>query len=67
MQLETGDYVQTRRRIPPRIRSGVRGTVVSLDGDWATVELPVGGRFQSLTNNLTRLVRKRECESSLVG
>ena len=58
--LGVGDYVQTRRRIPPRIRGGVRGTVQSLDGDWATVELPQGGRFESHINNLTRLVRKSE-------
>lgn len=55
--LENGDYVQTRRRIPPRIRRGVRGTVLSLDEDWATIELPNGGRFQSHADNLTRLVR----------
>ena len=65
--MQPGDYVATRRRIPPRIRGGVRGTVLSLDGDWATVELPSGGRFQSHTNNLTRLVRKRECVSSPSG
>lgn len=56
--LGVGDYVTTRRRIPPRIRGGVRGTVRSLEGDWATVELPQGGRFESHTNNLTLLVRK---------
>ena len=61
--IEQGDYVATRRRIPPRIRSGVRGTVLSLDGDWATVELPKGGRFESHTDNLIRLVRKCECAS----
>lgn len=58
--LGVGDYVQTRRRIPPRIRGGVRGTVLSLEGDWATVELPQGGRFESHVDNLTRLVRKVE-------
>jgi len=58
--LGVGDYVQTRRRIPPRIRGGVRGTVLSLEGDWATVELPQGGRFESRVDNLTRLVRKVE-------
>jgi hypothetical protein len=61
--VQPGDYVTTRRRIPPRIRRGVRGTVQSLVGDWATVELPEGGRFESHVDNLTRLVRKRECAS----
>ena len=60
--ISIGDYVQTRRRIPPRIRGGVRGTLVSLDGDWAAVELPEGGRFQSPIDNLTRLVRAKDAQ-----
>lgn len=33
---------------------------MSLEGDWATIELPQGGRFESHIDNLTRLVRARE-------
>lgn len=57
--LRVGDYVQTRRAIShyQSVASGARGTVRSLDGDWATVELPEGGRFQGHTDNLIRLVR----------
>lgn len=60
--LENGDYVQTRRRSlgPPLIVRGTRGTVRHLHEDWATVELPSGGRFQSHIDNLTRLVKREE-------
>lgn len=51
-----GDYVQTHRRVR-NVRGGARGTVTSLDGDWLTVELPEGGRLQTHTNNVARLVR----------
>lgn len=61
--LSEGDYVQTRRRIPPHVHRGVRGTVLSLDGDTVTVELPQGGRFKAHTENLTRLLRKEQTHS----
>lgn len=64
--IHLGDYVQTRRRIPPRIRGGVRGTVLSLDGDTATIELPSGGRFESRIDNLNVLVTRRSLERQAV-
>lgn len=60
--MQVGDYVQTTRRSlgPPLILRGTRGTVTRLDGDWVTIELPEGGRFQSHIDTLTRLVKREE-------
>jgi hypothetical protein len=57
-----GDHVEVRGiirepRAGGRISRGTRGTVRSLDNNWATIELPTGGRFEAHTDNLTRLVR----------
>jgi hypothetical protein len=60
--MKPGDYVQTTRHVRrfQTVPRGTRGTVTSLDGDWVTIELPEGGRFQSHTDNLTRLLRKEQ-------
>lgn len=60
--MREGDYVVTRRRFhsPHTIRRGTRGTVVSLDGDWATIEAPSGGFFQAHTDNLNVLVKRKD-------
>lgn len=67
--MQPGDYVETTRRFrsPHTIQRGTRGSVVSLDGDWITVEVPDGSRFQILTDSVTTLLKKRECESLPVG
>jgi hypothetical protein len=66
VSLGIGDYVQVAGHHAPRnphfqnVRRNTRGTVRRIEGDWAQVELPNGGRFDSLVGNLTRLVRAEE-------
>jgi hypothetical protein len=67
MSLEKGDYVQVRRRIPPFIRGGTRGTVIRIDGDWVTVEMPLGGpSFGAHVDNLTRIVRAKDTKEAVL-
>lgn len=54
-----GAVVQTTKRVlgPYPIKRGTRGRVSRVDGDWLTVELPSGGRFEAHLSEVAVLLR----------
>ena len=59
--MRVGDYVETARRIPPRIRSGERGFITKVwpDGTyWVTHSQ--GGIYTAGKDDLIQLVRAEE-------
>lgn len=61
--IRPGDYVQTKYRIPfdyGDLERHSRGTVISLDGDWAVIKLPQGRRVEAHVLSLDRIDRAQD-------
>jgi hypothetical protein len=59
MGLTVGDYVQTARHLG-RVKRGVRGTIIRVDGPWISLRLPEGGVCEFRQDDLIRLVPGEE-------